>query len=287
MMDPEGGEIGADQVEHRRHRAPAEYLQPGIFGSVGIGVAILRRQRLADRLQIVPGIEAFRYVADLPAERFEIAQVRRAGEHVDLRSGVVDIIFAGDRVAGGFEQARQRVTDDGAAAMAHCIGPVGLAETYSTFTRAPRARPRAAVGGPVGEDGAKLVMPDRGLEPDVDEARSRHLGADDLVQRREPWHDQLRQRARIGPGALGQDHRRVGCEVAMRRIARWLHRHGLALEPGRQGALAFESVEDGVEMRGEAGVKGHDGSGFRGGRGLDDVRGDLKAAVGSSRTTQD
>ena len=83
-MDSERGEIGPDQVEHRRDRAAAEELQPRLFGRVGIGVAIFGGQRLADRLQIVAGVEAFGNLADLPAERFLIAQVRRAGEDVDL-----------------------------------------------------------------------------------------------------------------------------------------------------------------------------------------------------------
>ena len=81
-------------------------------------------------------------------------------------------------------------------------------------------------------------------------------------ERRQLRRDQLGQRARIGSGALGEHHRRIGGEIAMRRIARRLDRHRLAVEAGRQRALAFESVEDGVEMRGEAGVKGHIKSGF-------------------------
>ena len=161
--------------------------------------------------------------------------------------------------------------------MAHVHRPGRVGRDIFDVHPPPRADPRAAVGGAVGQDGAKLVVPDVGREPDVDEAGPGDLGAHHLVQRLQPRRDQLGESARVGAGALGEHHRRVGGEIAVRGIARRLDRHRLALEPGRQRALAFESVEDGVEMRGEAGVEGHDGSGFRGARGLDDVRGDLKA----------
>jgi hypothetical protein len=40
-------------------------------------------------------------------------------------------------------------------------------------------------------------------------------------------------------------------------IARRLHRHRLAVEPGRKPPLALEAVEDRIEMLGEAGVERH------------------------------
>ncbi len=52
-------------------------------------------------------------------KRLAVAQERRAGEHVDLGAGVVDVIFAGDVEAGEGEQIGQRVAEHGAAAMAH------------------------------------------------------------------------------------------------------------------------------------------------------------------------
>ena len=69
--------------------------------------------------------------------------------------------------------------------------------------------------------------------------------------------DRLGQRARIGAGALGQHHRRVGGEIAMRRIARRLDRDRAPLQPGRERAFGLEGVEHGVEMRGKAGVERH------------------------------
>ena len=69
-------------------------------------VAMLGRERLPDRHEIVAGIEPFRNLADVLAERFAVAQEGRAREHVDLRAGVVDVIFARDVVAGKIKQAR-------------------------------------------------------------------------------------------------------------------------------------------------------------------------------------
>ena len=90
-------------------------------------VAELCLQRLADRLQIVAGIKAARDLADLLAERLAVAEVGRAGERIDLRAGVVDVVFARDRMAGRREQVGDGVADDGAAAMAdmHRPGRVG------------------------------------------------------------------------------------------------------------------------------------------------------------------
>ncbi len=72
--------------------------------------------------------------------------------------------------------------------------------------------------------------------------------------------DQLGQRARIGPGALGQHHRRIGRQVAMRRIARRLDRDRLAVQAGGQLAASVKLIEDAVKQRGIAGVKGQFGS---------------------------
>ena len=92
-------------------------------------------------------------------------------------------------------------------------------------------------------------------------------------------HDRLGQSARIGAGALGEHHRRVGGEIAMGRIARRLDRDRAAIDAGRQRAFRLEGIEQSVEMRGEAGVERqcrfHI---FEEGAALDDEAGDLKRA---------
>ena len=57
-------------------------------------------------------------------------------------------------------------------------------------------------------------------------------------QRLELRRDQRGKRARIGPRRLGQHHRRIGREVAVRRVARRLDRDRAAVEAGRQRASA-------------------------------------------------
>ena len=69
--------------------------------------------------------------------------------------------------------------------------------------------------------------------------------------------DQPGQRARVGPGPLGQHHRRIGRKVAVRSVARRLDRHRLARQPGGQRALGFKGIEHSVEERGISGIKGH------------------------------
>ena len=66
--------------------------------------------------------------------------------------------------------------------------------------------------------------------------------------------DQLGQRARIGSGGLGEHHRRVGREVAMRRVARRLDRHVPAVEVRRKHAFGNKLVEHSIEERGILGV---------------------------------
>ena len=71
-------------------------------------VAELRLQRLADRLQIIARIETARDLADVFAERLAVAKVGGAGERIDLRAGVVDVVFARHRVAGRGEHVGDR-----------------------------------------------------------------------------------------------------------------------------------------------------------------------------------
>ncbi len=89
--------------------------------------AVLIDELLADRLQVVAGIESFGDLADRLAERLAVAQIGRARQRIDLSAGVVDVIFAGDGEAGEGEQIGERVAEHGAAAMAdmHRPGRIG------------------------------------------------------------------------------------------------------------------------------------------------------------------
>ena len=109
-------------------------------------------------------------------------------------------------------------------------------------------------------------------------------------ERGEARRDQLGQRARIGAGRLGQHHRGIGGEIAMRRIARRLDRDGAARQPGRQLALGLEGVE---QRHRDARRSGRRASRpvpvQKGSVALDDARGELKrgrVAIGHGKVRQ-
>ena len=81
------------------------------------------------------------------------------------------------------------------------------------------------------------------------------LDRGDRRKRLELRLDRLGERARVRPRALGEHHRRVGREIAVRRIARRLDRHVPAVEAGGQHTLGNELVEHSVEERGILGVE--------------------------------
>ena len=134
MVDAEQAEVVPDHLEHRGDSAAAEQGEPAIFGLSRIGRRTPRRAR-SHRDQVVTGIEAFGDLADIFAERLAVTHVQRAGEYVDLRAGIVDVIFPGHPVPGGLEQPRQRIADHRAAAMAHVHRARSGSPNISTLTR--------------------------------------------------------------------------------------------------------------------------------------------------------
>ena len=140
-----------------------------------------------------------------------------------------------------------------------CIGPVGLAETYSTLTVCPPPIVRAAVVARR-RRGSRAAPPPR-------PARSRRMlmkpgpaisALVDLVERR-------RASATIGSAsARGLVPARLASTIAalVARSPCAGSRGGSTATaprstPGRQRALGLEGVEHGVEMRGKAGVERH------------------------------
>src|SRR3546814_13488266 len=70
------------------------------------------------------------------------------------------------------------------------------------------------------EDRRQLGAPRIVGQPQVDEPRPRDRHRLDFLQGTEFGRDSLRQRARVGARGLGEHHRRVGGEIAVRGIAR-------------------------------------------------------------------
>ena len=120
---------------------------------------MLGRERLPDRHEIVAGIQPFRNLADVFAKRFAVAQECRAREHVDLRAGVVDVIFARDVVAGKIKQAAQRIAEHRAAAMADMHRPGRIGRDVFDIDLGAVADRAFAVGRGLAQHGAQLVRP--------------------------------------------------------------------------------------------------------------------------------
>ena len=83
---------------------------------------------------------------------------------------------------------------------------------------------------------AYLLLPGGGGQVEIDEAGAGKLGPGDGVRCRHCLQQLLGQRARIGPGGLGQQHCRVGREIAVRTLLRALDGKVGRGEVGGQGA---------------------------------------------------
>ncbi len=139
-MDVEQRQIRAD---HRHHRVDGPVLDDGERLRLRMSSSRLPNSA-ASAWPRGPGSRrdrGRRNLADRLAERFPVAQHRRATENVDLRTGIVDDVFLHDIVAGKGQDVGGRVADHGAAQWPTCIGPVGLADTYSTLTLTPLPMP--------------------------------------------------------------------------------------------------------------------------------------------------
>ena len=136
--------------------------------------------------------------------------------------------------------------------MAHMHRPGGIGADVFDIDHAARAQPRAAIVGPKDGNRAQFAQPDFGLKPQVDEARPGHLGTHHLRQRGQQRGLCLGQRARVHAGRLGQHHRGIGGDIAMRGITRRLHRHGAHVEPIGQRAGGDKLVVHPGNRLGEA-----------------------------------
>ena len=150
---------------------------------------------------------------------------QRAAEAVDLGAVVVEVVLAGDLGAGHREDPAQRVADRGPphAADVQRTGRVGRDELEvdllagegvggAVAARLPRRRRRRP--GP-GRAAATVML----MKPG-----SGHVDRGDAVGLAQARGEQLGEGPRVGAGLLGQLQRDVGGVVAVRRVARSLHR---------------------------------------------------------------
>ena len=147
---------------------------------------------------------------------------------------IVEVVLAGHLRAGGFEHAAQRIAHG---------SPAGSAQV----DRASRVRGDelqvdllALVGGVATKvrTGAKDLGHDGALgsssEANVEESRARDGCFIDGVIAGEGIRQPLRQLAGLGAGLLGHLECQVGGVIAVLRVARALHAHGLRQDGGVQ-----------------------------------------------------
>ncbi len=236
----QGREVVADQGHHRRHAHALERLEPVLLATVAPAVAVARGDRLRHRLQIVARIEPGGNLADRLAECLPVAQVQRAGERLGLGAAVVDIVLAGDGVAGMRQDAGQGVAEHGPADMADMqrAGRVGRAEL--DIDALPLPHSAAAVLEASLQDRRHLPLPEGRRHGQVHEARRCRRGLRDVAMRRK----QVRQLAGQGQWRaarrLGEHEGGIGGRLAMCRIARRLHRDPVELQLRRQPAARLQ-----------------------------------------------
>ena len=165
-----------------------------------------------------------------PARRARGEQ--RAGEPVDLRAGVVEVVLAGDLGAVGREDAAERVADGGPPAPPMCSGPVGLAETNSRLIRRP-LRTSTCPYSRTGLDDRRGQTAERpGGQGDVEEARTGNLDGADAVRVAQPGGDRLGNLARRAAGGLRQPQRDVRGVVAVLAVLGSLNHYFVGRSPG-------------------------------------------------------
>ena len=115
------GEIVAN---HRHHGVGGTLAREGSHSGSGFSLRAgpNSRHRLADRLEIVAGVETIGNGSDVFAQGLAVPQEGGAGEHVHLGASVVDVVLARS-VPAGEEQTRQGVAEDRAASMPDMHGP--------------------------------------------------------------------------------------------------------------------------------------------------------------------
>ncbi len=200
---------------------------------------------LADRLEIVAGIESFRDLADVLAERLAVAQEGRARQRIDLGAGIVDIIFAGHGKAGEGEKIGERIAEHGAPAMADMHGAGRVGRDIFDVHRFAFADGALAIGGALLEHHAQHARPEGRRKCQIDEARSGDLDLVDVRVGGEQRHDALGQRARGRVRGLGQHHGGIGGEIAVGGVLRRLERDAFDARLRRHDAVMLELLDRG------------------------------------------
>ena len=241
-LDTQRFQIGTDQVHHRISRKVADLFQPDAFILPDIGVTHLVLQRLPHLDQVVPGVCPIGKGHLLPV-RFQIAQVDRPRQNIDLRAAVVDVIFPRDLVACKIQQRRQRITKDSTPRVPHMQRPRGVGADIFHVHLAPLPHVRPAKVRALRQNRPDDALPDHRCQPQVQEPRPRHIGADHAVVRHQLGCQSVGNVTRFQPRRFRQHHRGIGRHVPMCRIARRLDRDVPHVQTLGQAALGLHGVQ--------------------------------------------
>ena len=193
--------------------------------------------------QVLARVEPVGRRAERPAQGFLVPAVHRAGQCVDLRPRVVHIIFAHHLVTRESEQVRQRVSRDGASAMAHMHRARRIGGDVLDIDRTSLARRRTAILLTLPVDERQFVGPDPILQPKVEEARPGHLRRPDAFDSAQFGRQSVREFARVQSGGLRQHHGGVRGQVAVGRVARRLQRDGAPGEALAQETRLLQAIQ--------------------------------------------
>ena len=196
-------------------RQPGEHL-----GAAAPQVpAFLCAEPVGDRDDVVPAITVRGKRELLPAA-LEVAQPGARSEDFHLPAVVIDVVLALDVVAGRLEQVAERRAVGGVAAVPD-MQRTGRIRRHEFQQHAPSGTVRrASVGGTGCQEAADLLGVGGLGQEKVDEAGARHLDLGDCRVGGQGRPQGFGKLARILARRLGEPHRQIAGEVAVRRVAR-------------------------------------------------------------------
>ena len=161
-LDAKRRQILADHRHHHAGGKVAHIGQPDRFRLVQQAVAVFGFQGLADRDQIVAGIQTLGNFRR-QAMRLAIAFKGAAGQDIDLPPAVVDVVFPRDVEPGIGQQRRQRIAHHGPPRMGDVHRPRGIGADELDHDLAALPKPRPAIACPGFQHRPHQPLPGRRL----------------------------------------------------------------------------------------------------------------------------
>ena len=169
--------------------------------------------------------------------RFQIPQVNRTGQHIDLRATIVDVVLAGHVIAREIQQACQCIAKHRAARVPHVQRPRRVGRDILHVRFLPSAHGRPAIVR-IRQHAFHQTGPNGGRQTQIQEPGTGHFGHHNARILGQLACQNLGNVTWFHLGRLGQNHRRVRCHISMRRIARGFDRHVVKAQPLGQSAFA-------------------------------------------------